>query len=117
MITVKFLGAAQEVTGSMHLIETGAGNILIDCGMYQGHREEARTRNATLPPEAIAAEACILTHAHIDHSGSLPTLVKAGFRGRIYTTPATGDLAAYLLRDSARISNERRGISQREKPQ
>ena len=86
--TVRFLGAAQEVTGSMHLVETTAGRLLIDCGMYQGRREESRARNAHLPPEAIAADAVILTHAHIDHSGSLPTLVKSGFRGRIYGTPA-----------------------------
>jgi metallo-beta-lactamase family protein len=102
-ITVRFLGAAQEVTGSMHLVETAAGRLLIDCGMYQGRREESRARNAKLPPEAVAADAVILTHAHIDHSGSLPTLVKSGFKGRIYGTPATRDLCAYMLRDSARI--------------
>jgi metallo-beta-lactamase family protein len=101
--TVRFLGAAQEVTGSMHLVTTSAGTLLVDCGMYQGRREEARARNSHLPPEAIAADAVILTHAHIDHSGSLPTLVKAGFRGRIYGTPATRDLCAYMLRDAARI--------------
>jgi metallo-beta-lactamase family protein len=101
--SVRFLGAAQEVTGSMHLVETSAGKLLIDCGMYQGRREESRARNAHLPPEAIAADAVILTHAHIDHSGSLPTLVRAGFRGKIYGTPATRDLCAYMLRDSARI--------------
>jgi metallo-beta-lactamase family protein len=100
---VRFLGAAQEVTGSMHLVETPAGRLLIDCGMYQGRREESRQRNAQLPDAAIGADAVILTHAHIDHSGSLPTLVKAGFRGRIYGTPATRDLCAYMLRDAARI--------------
>ncbi|HEX8952939.1 MAG TPA: MBL fold metallo-hydrolase [Polyangia bacterium] len=101
--TVRFLGAAQEVTGSMHLVQTSAGSLLIDCGMYQGRREESRKRNSHLPPEAIAADAVILTHSHIDHSGSLPTLVKSGFRGRIYGTPATRDLCAYMLRDAARI--------------
>ncbi len=101
--TVHFLGAAQQVTGSMHLVRTSAGKLLIDCGMYQGRREEARQRNLHLPPEAVAADAVILTHAHIDHSGSLPTLVKSGFRGRIFGTPATRDLCAYMLRDSARI--------------
>jgi metallo-beta-lactamase family protein len=101
--TVRFLGAAQEVTGSMHLVSTSAGKLLIDCGMYQGRRDEARERNSRLPPEAIAADAVILTHAHIDHSGSLPSLVKAGFKGRIYGTPATRDLCAYMLRDAARI--------------
>jgi metallo-beta-lactamase family protein len=103
MIHVRFLGAAQEVTGSMHLVECEAGRLLIDCGMFQGHRGEARARNLTLPPEAIGADAVILTHAHIDHSGSLPTLVRAGFRGSIFATPATRDLCAFMLRDSARI--------------
>jgi len=103
MTSVRFLGAAQEVTGSMHLVQTSAGSVLIDCGMYQGRRQESRQRNAHLPPEAVAADAVILTHAHIDHSGSLPTLVKAGFGGRIYGTPATRDLCAYMLRDAARI--------------
>ena len=101
--SVRFLGAAQEVTGSMHHLSTPAGTLLIDCGMYQGRRAESRARNAHLPPEAVAADAVILTHAHIDHSGALPTLVKAGFAGRIYCTPATRDLCAYMLRDSARI--------------
>src|SRR5204862_26887 len=103
MVQVRFLGAAQEVTGSMHLVETPAGKLLIDCGMFQGRRAESRARNVTLPREAVAADACILTHAHIDHSGSLPTLVKSGFGGRIYGTPATRDLCAFMLRDAARI--------------
>src|SRR6478672_1033225 len=103
MLAVRFLGAAQEVTGSMHLIETPAGKILIDCGMFQGRRAEARQRNLQLPREAVGADAVILTHAHIDHSGSLPTLVKRGFGGTIFATPATRDLAAWLLRDAAKI--------------
>jgi metallo-beta-lactamase family protein len=103
MIKLRFLGAAQQVTGSMHLVETPAGRLLIDCGMYQGRREETRQRNLHLPKEAIGADAVILTHAHIDHSGSLPTLVKAGFRGRIFATAATRDLCGYMLRDAARI--------------
>ena len=100
---LRFLGAAREVTGSMHLLELSAGSILIDCGFFQGRREESRRRNGTIPAEARAADAVVLTHAHIDHSGSLPTLVKSGFEGAIYATPATRDLCAYLLRDSARI--------------
>jgi metallo-beta-lactamase family protein len=103
MLKVRFLGAAQEVTGSMHLVETPAGRLLVDCGLYQGHRAEAHERNQELPREALSADAVILTHAHIDHSGSLPTLVRAGFRGRIYCTPATRDLCAFMLRDSGRI--------------
>lgn len=103
MVNVRFLGAAREVTGSMHLVETPAGKILIDCGFHQGKREESRRRNENLPKEVYGADAVILTHAHIDHSGSLPTLVKNGYQGSIYATTATRDLCAFLLRDSARI--------------
>jgi metallo-beta-lactamase family protein len=98
-----FFGAAREVTGSMFLLEAPSGSILVDCGFFQGRREESRRRNRALPKEATQATVAILTHAHIDHSGSLPTLVKAGFRGSIYATPATRDLCAVMLRDSARI--------------
>lgn len=100
---VRSFGAAQEVTGSMHLLQTSQGSILIDCGMFQGRRAEANQRNRSLPREVINADVAILTHAHIDHSGSLPTLVKAGFKGDIFCTSATRDVCAYLLRDSARI--------------
>ena len=87
----------------MHLLELEAGSILIDCGFFQGRRAEARQRNSALPRAALTADVALLTHAHIDHSGSLPTLVKSGFTGAIYTTPATRDLCDYMLRDSARI--------------
>jgi metallo-beta-lactamase family protein len=100
---IRFLGAAQEVTGSLLLLETDGGSLLVDCGLYQGRRQESRQRNRELPPEAVAADAAILTHAHIDHSGSIPTLVKRGFAGTLYATPATRDLCAYMLRDSAFI--------------
>lgn len=100
---IEFLGAAQTVTGSMHLIRTPHGTLLLDCGLYQGKRAESRERNAHLHKHAINADVLLLSHAHIDHSGSIPTLVKRGFKGEIYTTPATRDLCAYMLRDSARI--------------
>jgi metallo-beta-lactamase family protein len=100
---ISFLGAAQEVTGSLILLETAEGNLVIDCGLFQGRRQEARQRNRALPSEATRAHAVMLTHAHIDHSGSLPTLVKQGFAGAIWSTPATRDLCAYMLRDSAFI--------------
>lgn len=103
MLEVQFLGAAREVTGSMHLVHTPAGRILIDCGLYQGRRAESRARNQNLPRAVTSADAVILTHAHIDHSGSLPTLVKRGYRGVIWATEATCDLCSYMLRDSARI--------------
>jgi metallo-beta-lactamase family protein len=87
----------------MHLIETRAGSILLDCGMYQGRREEANQRNRNLAPQAVKARALILSHAHVDHSGAIPILVKLGFEGPIYATPATRDLCQHMLRDSARI--------------
>jgi len=87
----------------MHCLETSSGRVLIDGGLYQGRRDDARTRNTTFSKEALSAEALLLTHAHIDHSGNIPGLVKHGFRGTIYATPATRDLCAYMLRDSARI--------------
>ena len=100
---IEFLGAAQTVTGSMHLIRTPHGTLLLDCGFYQGRRQESREKNAHLPKAALEADVLLLSHAHVDHSGSIPTLVKRGFRGDVYTTPATRDLCAHMLRDSARI--------------
>lgn len=102
-VRLTFHGAAEEVTGSLLRIELPSGSLLVDCGMFQGRRAEARRRNEFLPPEAIQADAAILTHAHIDHSGNLPTLVRSGFRGSIFATPATLDLCGYMLRDSAWI--------------
>jgi metallo-beta-lactamase family protein len=102
-MNIRFLGAAQGVTGSMHLLETSRGSVLVDCGLFQGRRDESRQRNRELPREATAADAVVLTHAHIDHSGNLPHLVKSGFAGTIFTTPASRDLCAHMLRDSARI--------------
>ncbi len=100
---LRFLGAAGEVTGSLLLVEVDGGTLIVDCGMFQGRRQESRNRNSNLPPEALGADAAILTHAHIDHSGNLPMLVKSGFAGPIYTTFASADLCRYMLRDSARI--------------
>ena len=85
------------------MLETDSGSLLIDCGFFQGRRDESRRRNRSIPSAAAAADAAIVTHAHIDHSGSVPTLVKSGFGGSIYATPATRDLCACMLRDSARI--------------
>jgi len=96
-----FWGASKTVTGSMHHVETGGQQYLLDCGLYQGRRQEAFARNSQFPFPASAIDAVILSHAHIDHSGNLPGLVKQGFRGPIYTTPATLDLCLAMLADSA----------------
>jgi metallo-beta-lactamase family protein len=98
-----FWGAAKTVTGSMHLVEADGHRLLLDCGLFQGRRQEARERNEQLPFEASTIDAVVLSHAHIDHSGNLPTLVKNGFQGCIYATSATRDLCSAMLRDSATI--------------
>jgi len=103
---VLFHGAAQEVTGSMHYVELGGRWIALDCGLYQGHRREAEEANANFPIPPKDLDAVVLSHAHIDHSGNLPYLVKKGFTGPIYCTPATRDLSAVMLQDSGRIQEE-----------
>ena len=102
-IEVEFIGAAQTVTGSRHLVHTPRANVLLDCGFFQGHRAEARRRNLELGFGATDVDLVILSHAHIDHSGALPLLCKQGFEGPIYATPATRDLCAVMLRDAAMI--------------
>lgn len=96
-----FWGADKVVTGSMHHIETGGKNYLLDCGLYQGRRQEAFAKNSQFPFPASSIAAVLLSHAHIDHSGNLPGLVKNGFAGPVYSTPATLDLCAAMLVDSA----------------
>ena len=98
-----FHGAARTVTGSQHLLEVNGRRILLDCGLYQGPREESNDRNRHLPFDAASIDTLILSHAHIDHSGNIPSLVKNGFRGDIVTTSATRDLCSVMLRDSAKI--------------
>jgi metallo-beta-lactamase family protein len=98
-----FWGAAQTVTGSMHQLEADGRRYLLDCGMYQGHRKEAEQRNRHFPFPGPSIDAVILSHAHIDHSGNLPLLVKNGFGGPIYATPASVDLAHAMLLDTAHI--------------
>jgi metallo-beta-lactamase family protein len=101
IMKLTFWGADQTVTGSMHHVETGGRQYLLDCGLYQGRRQEAFARNSQFPFPAAGIDAVILSHAHIDHSGNLPGLVKNGFQGPIYTTPATVDLCLAMLADSA----------------
>lgn len=98
-----FRGAVGAVTGSMHELSVDGKRILLDCGLFQGRRKEARERNSHLPFPGDAVDAVLLSHAHIDHSGNLPSLVKSGFSGPIYATPATVDLCAAMLRDSGHI--------------
>lgn len=102
-ITLYSLGAAQEVTGSKHILEVNGHSYMIDCGAFQGKRQESddKNRNFDFPPDKL--ESVILTHGHFDHCGLLPLLVKKGFRGNIYSTPATRDLASLVMMDSARI--------------
>ncbi len=105
-ITVHFLGAAGTVTGSKFLIEAFDKQIMVDCGMFQGLKE-LRLLNWEYPPiEPVEIDAVILTHAHLDHCGYLPKLVKAGFKGRIHGTLPTLEVAEIILRDSARIHEE-----------
>lgn len=100
---IKFLGAAQEVTGSKHLIKVNGHRILLDCGTFQGKRSHEYAKNLCMPLQVEKLDAVILSHAHIDHSGNLPNLVKNGYKGPIYSTFATRDLCSYMLRDSAYI--------------
>ncbi len=100
---IRFHGAAQTVTGSMHLIEINGKKLLLDCGLFQGRRQDTYERNKHFPFQPSQINAVILSHAHIDHSGNLPNLVNQGFQGFIYATPATKDLTEIMLRDSAHI--------------
>jgi metallo-beta-lactamase family protein len=103
---LQFLGAARTVTGSMHLLTVNGSRILLDCGLFQGRRQESFERNRNLPFDAASIDALVLSHAHIDHSGNIPTLVKNGFQGNVYATPATRDLCSAMLRDSGHIHEE-----------
>jgi len=103
---LRFHGAAREVTGSMHLIEANGHTIAVDCGLFQGKRSESNKKNKSFPCDPAQIDAVLLTHAHIDHCGKLPRLVRDGFQGQIYATPAARDLVEILLADSAHIQEE-----------
>lgn len=122
-VTLKFLGAAGTVTGSRYLLTIDKKKILIDCGLFQGLKE-LRLRNwETLPVAASSIDVVIITHAHIDHTGYLPRLVKEGFKGKIIATHATSDLMHIMLKDAARLQEEeaefafKRGYSKHSKPE
>jgi len=113
---IHFLGAAGSVTGSMHLLEVNGRRLLLECGLAQGRRKETFELNRNLPFDPATLDALVLSHAHIDHSGNLPSLARKRFAAAIYCTPATHDLCQYMLRDAAHIQesdvayvNKRRG--------
>ena len=103
---ITFFGAAQEVTGSCHVLRVGDKSVALDFGMFQGHRDETQEKNQSLPFTPDEIDAVILSHAHIDHSGRLPLLARYGFHRPIYATPATRDLCAVMLADSAHIQEK-----------
>ncbi|MBI3775890.1 MAG: MBL fold metallo-hydrolase [Gammaproteobacteria bacterium] len=101
-----FFGAAQEVTGSCHLLRTGSASVLIDCGLIQGGPKDEARNAQPFPFDVHSIDAVILTHAHLDHSGRLPLLVKSGYKGPIYAHPATADLCKIMLRDAAHLNEK-----------
>jgi metallo-beta-lactamase family protein len=102
-VSICAFGAAEEVTGSKHLLELNGRKVLLECGMFQGKRAEARKRNQVLPFDGAAIDAALLSHGHFDHCGNLPSLIKAGFQGTIHSTSATRDISSLVLLDSAHI--------------
>ncbi|MEP6991666.1 MAG: MBL fold metallo-hydrolase [bacterium] len=100
---IQFAGAAREVTGSCHIVRAAGRTILLDCGLFQGHRRDADAKNRVLPLPIAEIDAVVLSHAHLDHAGRLPFLAAQGYAGPIHATGATADLTAIMLADSARI--------------
>jgi metallo-beta-lactamase family protein len=103
LVKIKFFGAARQVTGSMHLIEKNGFKLLLDCGMQQGKRKESFERNRNFPFNVLDINSIILSHAHIDHSGNIPTIVAQGYKGPVFSTYATKDLCELMLPDSAYV--------------
>ncbi|MBL7058152.1 MBL fold metallo-hydrolase [Patescibacteria group bacterium] len=103
---ISFFGAVGNVTGSKHILEVDGFKILLDCGLYQGRRSETEKLNRNMPFDTNEIDAIILSHAHADHSGLLPVIVRQGFRGNIYCTDATADIVKYILADSAAIQEQ-----------
>lgn len=105
-VHIKFLGGVRTVTGSSHLITTGQSQVLLDAGLFQGRRDESYAINTTFNYNPHKIDAFVLSHAHIDHCGNIPTAIKKGLRCKIYTTAATRDLAELMLEDSGKIQEE-----------
>ncbi len=103
---IHFLGASRTTTGSMYRLEVNGKNLLLECGLFQGHREETTQRNTTFPFDPRKIDAVVLSHAHIDHAGNLPNLASKGYDGPIHATEATRDLCAIMLIDSAHIQEQ-----------
>ena len=106
MASLTFLGAARAVTGSKYLLEHQGTRVLFDCGLFQGLKELRQRNWDPFPVPAASIHAVVLTHAHLDHVGYLPRLVKEGFRGKVFCTPGTADLARLVLPDAAHIQEE-----------
>jgi len=105
-VAIKFCGGARTVTGSMHLVSTNKSNVLLDCGLFHGRRDEFYRVNSHFAFNPQNLDACVTTHAHIDHCGNFPTLIKQGYRSNIYVTPATKNLCRYMLPDSGFVQEE-----------
>ncbi|MDD5675003.1 MAG: MBL fold metallo-hydrolase [Chitinivibrionales bacterium] len=103
---ITFAGGAQTVTGSQHIVSVNGKNILLECGLFQGRRAEAYEKNQNFPFDPASISAVVLSHAHIDHCGNIPNLVKRGFKGQIFAIDATVDLCKLLLRDSAYLQEK-----------
>jgi metallo-beta-lactamase family protein len=105
-VEIEFVGAAREVTGSCHVLRVGGKTVILDCGLFQGKRSESQEKNLRIPVPIDEIDAIVLSHAHIDHAGRLPFLVRHGYQGTIWCTPATRDLCAVMLADSAHIQEK-----------
>ena len=103
---IHFFGATRTTTGSMYLFEINGKRLLLECGLFQGRRDESIERNRNFPFDPKQIDAVVLSHAHIDHCGNLPNLCRQGFDGNIYCTFATRDLASIMLEDSAEIQRD-----------